>query len=53
MPARLGTRDRAEDHFHLNDHGYRLVAEDFAAAIRNHARTALTGPGTGSPQETP
>jgi lysophospholipase L1-like esterase len=34
VPARLNTRDRAEDHFHLNDHGYQLVAEDFVSAIK-------------------
>lgn len=37
VPARLASRDRAEDHFHLDDHGYRLVAEDFADAIRARA----------------
>ncbi len=38
VPIRLSTRDLAEDHFHLNDHGYRLLAEDFAVAIVAHAQ---------------
>jgi lysophospholipase L1-like esterase len=27
---------RAEDHFHFNDNGYALVADDFAAAVLEH-----------------
>ncbi|MHA3701965.1 SGNH/GDSL hydrolase family protein [Jatrophihabitans sp. YIM 134969] len=54
VPARLTSRDRAEDHFHLDDHGYRLVAEDFVAAIRAHTPPPVpdTGRPAGSAQET-
>jgi lysophospholipase L1-like esterase len=38
VQVRLSSPLRAEDHFHLNDNGYALVANDFAAAILQHSK---------------
>lgn len=36
VQVRVPSSERAEDHFHFNDSGYALFAEDFARAIAEH-----------------
>jgi lysophospholipase L1-like esterase len=37
VSVHVSGRVRAEDHFHLNDYGYALVAKDFSTAVLHHS----------------